>query len=122
MLARYGLIGYFGVLIFSNEYGWLKPDPRIFHHTLDELGVPPENAIHVGDTEDMDIAGARRPGCTRRATFRRATTTAPITSAADLLFFDWTEFYDLHPRPPARRPSLTISGQRPCGLTTRSPH
>lgn len=95
VLARHGLIGYFGVLTFSNEHGWLKPDPRIFHHTVAELGVPPEHAIHVGDTEDMDIAGAKAAGMYSARYLQEGDNDGAITSAADLLFFDWSEFYDL---------------------------
>jgi putative hydrolase of the HAD superfamily len=95
VLARHGLIGYFGVLTFSNEHGWLKPDPRIFHHTVAELGVPPEHAIHVGDTEDMDIAGAKAAGMYSARYLPDGDNDGAVTSAADVLFFDWTEFYDL---------------------------
>lgn len=95
VLARHGLIGYFEELTFSNEHGWLKPDPKIFLHTLAALGVPPEQAVHVGDTEEMDIAGARAAGLYSARYLPEGDNDGAITSAADLLFFDWSEFYDL---------------------------
>jgi putative hydrolase of the HAD superfamily len=91
VLARHGLIGYFGVLTFSNEHGWLKPDPRIFKHTLADLGVPPENALHIGDTEDMDIVGAKAAGLYSARYLQGGDNDGAITSQADLLFFDWSE-------------------------------
>ncbi len=104
VLARHGLIGYFETLTFSNEHGWLKPDPKIFHHTLGELGVPPEHALHIGDTEDMDIAGARAAGMYSARYLPEGDNDGAITSHADLLFFDWSELEGLleaRQRPPA---------------------
>jgi len=42
--------------------GYEKPDPRIFEHALDHLGVGPDVAIHVGDTPAADVAGAVAAG------------------------------------------------------------
>ncbi len=47
---------------FSSELGTRKPDPRIFHHVLGELGVAPGDTIHVGDRVRDDIGGARAAG------------------------------------------------------------
>ena len=91
VLAQHGLIGYFGVLTFSNEHGWLKPDPRIFHHTLAELGVPPEHALHIGDTEDMDIAGAKAAGMYSARYLPEGDNDGALSTQADLHFFDWSE-------------------------------
>lgn len=61
-LERDGLLSYFSSLTFSDKTGFPKPDPRMFHRTLSPLGVPPKQAIHVGDTPRTDIAGALRVG------------------------------------------------------------
>ena len=95
VLAKHGVIGYFQTLTFSNEYGWLKPDPRIFHHTLDILGVEPAHALHVGDVEDLDVEGARNAGMYSARYLPEGENDGAITSQADLLFFDWSEFVDL---------------------------
>lgn len=39
-----------------------KPDPAIFRIALDELGVPAEQAVYVGDAARIDVDGARRAG------------------------------------------------------------
>jgi HAD superfamily hydrolase (TIGR01549 family) len=91
VLARHGLIGYFGVLTFSNEHGFLKPDPRIFHHTLAELGVDPAHALHIGDTEDMDIAGAKAAGMYSARYLPEGDNDGATSTQADLHFFDWSE-------------------------------
>jgi len=77
VLARHGLIGYFEELTFSNEHGWLKPDPRIFLHTLAELASHPRTRCTSAIPRTWTSPGRKRPGCTRRATCPKATTTAP---------------------------------------------
>ncbi|WP_158256644.1 HAD family hydrolase [Trinickia symbiotica] len=50
------------VFAWSFEVGYLKPDRRIFHWTCDQLGVPPENALMIGDSLRADYQGARAAG------------------------------------------------------------
>jgi len=62
VLGLAGLLPLFKVLTFSDECGIRKPAPAIFHRTLAELGVPPEEAVHVGDDPILDVEGARDAG------------------------------------------------------------
>ncbi|MFQ5962176.1 MAG: HAD family hydrolase [Candidatus Methylomirabilales bacterium] len=62
ILQRLGILEHFDVLTFSDVVGIRKPDPQIFHLTLEPLGVPPERALHVGDNISADILGARGVG------------------------------------------------------------
>jgi FMN phosphatase YigB (HAD superfamily) len=62
VLRRHGLLGYFDVTVFSNEFGVSKPHRRIFEHTLAELQAEPNEALHVGDLEELDIDGAHAAG------------------------------------------------------------
>jgi putative hydrolase of the HAD superfamily len=48
-------------VVTSAEAGTPKPDPAVFHLALDRLGVRPERALHVGDSE-ADEEGARAAG------------------------------------------------------------
>jgi HAD superfamily hydrolase (TIGR01549 family) len=57
-----GLRGFFDAVVDSGLVGIEKPDPRIFHIALEELGVRPEEAIYVGDLYDVDVLGARAAG------------------------------------------------------------
>jgi putative hydrolase of the HAD superfamily len=61
ILERAGLPA-FKVLTFSDACGIRKPDPRIFHLTLERLGVAPEQAVHVGDDPILDVEGALDAG------------------------------------------------------------
>ncbi len=62
LLDRHDLLGNFEYAYFSNEHGMSKPDPRVFLHVLEELGVRPTEAAHVGDIQRTDIAGAQAVG------------------------------------------------------------
>lgn len=57
-----GLTRLIDFLVISAEAGVRKPDPRIFRLALDQAGVRPEEAIHVGDLPEEDVEGARRAG------------------------------------------------------------
>ena len=52
----------FGVVATSAAVGAGKPDPAIFHHALDALGVAPSAALHCGDLPAYDCAGAAAAG------------------------------------------------------------
>jgi REG-2-like HAD superfamily hydrolase len=53
---------HFDLVLASLEEGFEKPDPRIFMLALDNLGVPPNKAIHIGDDPIDDLQGARNVG------------------------------------------------------------
>jgi putative hydrolase of the HAD superfamily len=63
-LERVGLVPYFAIITISGEVGIGKPDPRIFAHTLARLGVPPTQAVMVGNDLTRDIRGAQKAGIT----------------------------------------------------------
>lgn len=62
-LARFDLGRYFHRIVFSPDFGRMKPHPAIFSHVLDAFNTPPEEAVVVGDRMDADIQGARNAGC-----------------------------------------------------------
>jgi putative hydrolase of the HAD superfamily len=62
VLQRLGILDHFDVLTFSDMLGIRKPDPQIFHLTLEQLKVSADRALHVGDDPGTDILGARGVG------------------------------------------------------------
>jgi putative hydrolase of the HAD superfamily len=60
-LDAIGLARRFAAVVTSAEAGAPKPDPRIFELALERLGVSPEGALHVGDS-DADEEGASAAG------------------------------------------------------------
>ena len=49
-------------VVTSAAVGARKPDPAIFAAALELAGCAPAEALHVGDTPDEDLAGARAAG------------------------------------------------------------
>jgi putative hydrolase of the HAD superfamily len=49
-------------VVTSAEVGVPKPDARVFQRALELAGAGPEQAIHVGDSPDNDVEGARAAG------------------------------------------------------------
>jgi putative hydrolase of the HAD superfamily len=63
VLADTGLAGAVDAALTSAECRASKPDPAIFARALQAAGdVAPEQAVHVGDDPDADLAGARAAG------------------------------------------------------------
>lgn len=62
LLSRAGIIEYFNVLVFSDEFGMSKPDKSVFMHALELLDVEPEAVVHVGDLKRTDMEGAASVG------------------------------------------------------------
>jgi FMN phosphatase YigB (HAD superfamily) len=62
VLARYGLLDRFDALLFSDEHGISKPNPRFFDLALERLEARPEEVVFVGDTPRYDVAPPRRLG------------------------------------------------------------
>jgi putative hydrolase of the HAD superfamily len=56
------LAGLFDAEVFSNAVRLAKPDPRIYLHCCELLGVEPQEAVFVGDGANDELAGARRVG------------------------------------------------------------
>jgi putative hydrolase of the HAD superfamily len=61
-LRAVGLLNYFNPIIVSGDYGYRKPDPRLFQKALDALQVRPEQALFVGNDLYHDIFGAQQVG------------------------------------------------------------
>ena len=61
-LEALGLMPFLDATAFSSEVGTRKPDPAIFRHVLDRLGVDAGEAAFVGDRLLDDVGGARAVG------------------------------------------------------------
>jgi len=61
-LRAAGLADYFGSVIISGDYGYRKPDQRLFQAALTQLKVRPEEAIFIGNDRFRDVHGARQVG------------------------------------------------------------
>jgi putative hydrolase of the HAD superfamily len=83
LLHSLNLVSQFDFVAASARVGFEKPHPEIFQHALREAGVRPEEAMHVGDHLDADVAGAQAVGITpvlidRRERFKAADVPAGV--------------------------------------------
>jgi HAD superfamily hydrolase (TIGR01549 family) len=65
VLGHYGLLPLFDALAISGLVGVEKPDPRIFHHAMEQLHIPPaeyRQVLMVGNNLARDVKGANQLG------------------------------------------------------------
>jgi putative hydrolase of the HAD superfamily len=62
ILDALGLRRYFESITISSEAGYAKPAPEIFQLALQRHSLPASEALHVGDSEALDVAGAHAAG------------------------------------------------------------
>ena len=71
--------------VAADACGALKPHGRPYAELSERLGLAPEEILHIGDREDVDVEGARRAGMRAwRFSERRAE-----ASAAEHVFSQW---------------------------------
>ncbi|NMC27566.1 MAG: HAD family hydrolase [Syntrophomonadaceae bacterium] len=61
-MKKDGILPCFEFLVFSDEVGWAKPNPKIFQYALDNLKVKNYEAAHVGNDSSTDVFGAKNAG------------------------------------------------------------
>lgn len=57
-----GIDDYFAPVIISGDYGFRKPDPRLFQAALDGIGAKPNEVLFVGNDIYRDVFGAGEIG------------------------------------------------------------
>ena len=62
ILARDGVASYFHQIIISEEFGWRKPDSRIFDLAFQSTQDNKENILFIGDSIADDVIGASEFG------------------------------------------------------------
>lgn len=53
---------FFDAIVISSDYGFRKPDPRLFQIALAVLDVPPSRAAYIGNNYETDFLGAKAAG------------------------------------------------------------
>ncbi len=62
LCEQLGLAAYMRTMAVSAHEGCAKPDKALFLRALERLGAAPAEAMHVGDSIEMDWQGARNAG------------------------------------------------------------
>jgi putative hydrolase of the HAD superfamily len=86
ILDQMALTDLFEQVTLSVEVGRAKPHPLIFEHTLQRLGLTPDQAFYVGASYDHDYKGARKVGmdCHLIGNHARVTRDHQLRSILDL--------------------------------------
>jgi HAD superfamily hydrolase (TIGR01549 family) len=63
-LAEEGILQFFTTRLYSYQFDFRKPDPRIFREAARQMHRPLQNIIYVGDRIDCDIQPALQLGMT----------------------------------------------------------
>jgi len=58
-LKTIGIEKYFDFEVKASEVGYMKPDSKIFEHALDLVKCKPSEMLHIGDSYEKDIIGAK---------------------------------------------------------------
>jgi putative hydrolase of the HAD superfamily len=93
ILQHHGLDSSFHSFSFSNETGHLKPSRKSFEKVLNELEIEPQEAAHIGDLEETDIAGAKQMGM-RAIKYIGSNPEENRASKADVVIDDWAQLPD----------------------------
>ncbi len=59
-IKRFRLAPFFDYITIEGEFGFGKPDERLFLHSLEQLGITPKEAWMIGDDLERDVAAAQR--------------------------------------------------------------
>jgi putative hydrolase of the HAD superfamily len=57
-----GVSQFFDHMIVSTDFGFKKPDRRLFSIACDLLAIPPAEAVYIGDSAKRDVKGPREIG------------------------------------------------------------
>jgi len=61
-LHAVGLLGYFDPIIISGDFGYRKPDQRLFTAALTAMNMTSSDVLFVGNDMHRDVYGAQRVG------------------------------------------------------------
>ena len=62
IITLMGLHPFFQTVLISGELGYRKPHSYVFSRLVDQLGIPAEQVLFVGDDPEADVQGARNAG------------------------------------------------------------
>jgi putative hydrolase of the HAD superfamily len=90
-LRAVGLHEYFDPVVISGDYGYRKPDARLFQKALDRLHVSPGQSIFIGNDGYRDIFGARQLGINTILFRHTQDMTRPNEAEPDYIIRDFAE-------------------------------
>jgi putative hydrolase of the HAD superfamily len=76
LLKGADMLDFFQAFVFSDEMGWSKPAPEVFHAAAKAVGCDVRDLVHVGDRPHNDIGGPHAVGA--RAVLLTAAKNRPL--------------------------------------------
>jgi putative hydrolase of the HAD superfamily len=61
-MAMLGFVPFFKFRVLSSQFGFKKPDVRLFDMATKELILNNEDSVYIGDTPQKDLVGAKEAG------------------------------------------------------------
>jgi len=80
-MQKAGVLDYLDLVVASQAFTWRKPSKRIFEVACFLASVKPEEALHVGDDPQLDIAGAKAAGLRAVQVLKYAAERSPLADA-----------------------------------------
>jgi putative hydrolase of the HAD superfamily len=71
--------------VLSVDAGATKPSRKIFERALAALNLPPASVLHIGDSVEEDVIGARDSGLTPLLLDRHKATAGSVATLEDLV-------------------------------------
>lgn len=59
---RVGIRDLFEIIVFSSDYGWIKPSTKLFNLAIDFFDVERDKIVYIGDHIMRDVGGAKTAG------------------------------------------------------------
>ena len=86
-----GLDKFFTTVIVSGDYGYRKPDQRLYRHALNELNLLPEEVIFIGNDMYRDVYGGHLAGMKTVFFKSNQGDHSPHGVAADYIIYQFSE-------------------------------
>lgn len=88
---RVGIRDLFEIIIFSSDYGWIKPSTKLFNKAIDFFDVERDKIVYIGDHIMRDVGGAKKAGLSTVWINRRGKQLNESMEIPDLMIKDLQE-------------------------------
>ena len=88
---KVGIRNLFDTIVFSSDYGWIKPSTKLFNKAIDFFDVERSKIVYIGDHIMRDVGGAKTAGLSTVWINRRGRQLNENMAIPDLIIRDLQE-------------------------------
>ena len=88
---KIGIRDLFDIIVFSSDYGWIKPSTKLLNKAIDFFDVEREKIVYIGDHIMRDVGGAKTAGLSTVWINRRGRQLNENMAIPDLIIRDLQE-------------------------------